>query len=608
MTVSPRPFQNDSYINNANNKDINQKSKKMVLVKEIDQQKKDRMKSWVSFYRNNPSFCVEHYMGFKLYPYQRYIINLMAKSTNFMAYASRGSAKSMIIAVASICKCILWPGTKVTLNSATKSQAGLIISSYCQKVYDECPNVQREAMKPVCNQNKWEMIFFNSSKIQVIISGETGRGNRSSCVVLEERRLIPTEIIDNVIRPFSESRQPNFIKENPLKYGHLIEEPQELIISSVYYKSHDWYVECKKLLKAIANGDKDVKAVFLDYLISLKHGIKTKKSLQKEKIKMDSISWMQEYCNIPYSSSSSSYYKVGFFNRNIKVPWRPKKDDNVKKNIYDIPRKNGERRFIAVDLALRAGASNDNAIIGCARLFPTNKGWQTEICYLESHNGRNGLVLALRVKQLWEEFTNYADGDILILDIQNAGIMLYDALTGVTKDEVRGKEYDAMMVMRHDGVDEKVYQELKERSLTPNAKECIFPISGTGPLNSKIAVALRDRLKKKLLSFIIDDNAEEEFLIKTNNKDILDQDEPEMRAYLLASSIQTTLMINECIALDMSVISGNIKLQEPSGGRKDRFSMLAYLNFVCSLEDPLLLKEESEEDEWEQVFNSTFVF
>ncbi len=587
-------FQSNQYIKNIDSKNKFIQGKKIILSKNMDQERKDRLKSWITFYRNNIGlFCI-HYMGVKLFPYQRYWLTLIGKSTNFLGIASRASAKSWIIACYSIARCILYPGTIVALNSSTKAQAGLIISQHCQSLYNEHPNIQRETDNLICNNNKWEMTFINGSKINVVISGEGGRGHRSNVCVLEERRLIPTVIIDGIIRPFLVSRMPPYMKIP--KYGHLErEEPQEIIISSAYFKSHDWWAEAKKLLKMIAADDPDVKAIFLDYLISLKHGIKTKKQLQKEKEKFDPITFMMEYGNIPFSSSQSSFYRIGFFDRSIKVGWRPIREDvNAnKKNPYDIQRKEGERRLVSVDIAMRKGSSNDNTVITCARLFPTKKGWQTEITYIETANGKNALLQALRIKQIFHEFTNFTEGDILILDVANAGITIYDALTSITKDDSRGMEYAAMKVMSHYSIDQKVYEELSDRTLGTNAKECIYPISASQSLNSQIAISFRDRLKRKLFKFLVDDSEEEDFLIKTGNKDILDQEDTEIKAFLTSANVQTTLLINECISLETKVIgAGVVKLQEQGQSRKDRFTSCSYLNWYISFLDQELLKDD----------------
>lgn len=149
---------------------------KMLTEKEFTKAKKERLKSWITFYRLNPSYFIEHYMGVKLFPYQRFWINLMARSTEFVGIASRASAKSWLIGVYSIARCILYPGTTIALASSTKAQAGLIISEKCTALHDEHPNIARETASLVTNQNKWEMTFHNGSKINVVVSGEGGRG------------------------------------------------------------------------------------------------------------------------------------------------------------------------------------------------------------------------------------------------------------------------------------------------------------------------------------------------------------------------------------------------------------------------------------------------
>jgi hypothetical protein len=532
-------------------------------------------------------------MGIHLYPYQRIWINWIAKSNEFLGIASRASAKSWLIAVYGIARCILYPGTTIALASSTKAQAGLIISDKCQKLHDESPNIQRETIKIVSNRNNWEMSFKNGSRMNVVVSGEAGRGHRSNVTVLEERRLIETEVIDSIIRPFLVARQPSYLK-NP-KYEHFkkIEEPQEIIISSAHYKAQPWYIEAKILLNKIANGSTDVKGIFLDYHISLKHGIKTLKQMLRDKAKLDPITFIMEYGNIPYGSSALSFFKLKFFNRDIKRAWRPIRTEKYLlgvKNKYNIPKLRDETRIMGIDIATRAGASNDNTIIVCARLFPTKKGYLTDVVYLESHNGKNTNLQAQRIKQIFEEF----QGDILVMDIASAGIGVYDSLCKITKDEDRGVEYPSYTVMVSEHITDKTYEDLWNRAIeTEGARECIFPISADNKLNSQMAIKFRERLKNKMIRFLVDDAQEEEYLIKANNEDILEQgDNGESRAYLLNPHIQTSLLINECISLELALTgaAGLIKLVEPPGGRKDRYSATSYMNYYISLLDTEFLK------------------
>jgi hypothetical protein len=242
---------------------------------------------------------------------------------------------------------------------------------------------------------------------------------------------------------------------------------------------------------------------------------------------------------------------------------------------------------------MRAGVSTDNTIITCARLFPTKKGWQTDVCYIESSHGKNTNVQSLRIKQIANEFQT----DTVVLDILGSGISVFDALSSITKDENRGLEYPAWTIMDNNSgwIDEKVYCELRDRTLGADALPIIYPVSATLSLNSAIAVSFKDRLRRKLISFLVDDNTEEDYLIRLGDKNILDQTDSGIRAYLLQAHLQTSLLINECISLETAFIGGNVRLTEPPGARKDRFSSCSYLNWFVSLMDIQLLKEAGSE-------------
>jgi len=357
-----------------------------------------------------------------------------------------------------------------------------------------------------------------------------------------------------------------------------------------------------KWLRKVTEGDPSYGAIFLDYLITLKHGIKTFSQMKTEKDTNDPISFSQEYCNIPWGSSSRSYYKVEFFDRKIKRPWRPwtKEFGKLSNNPYSIKRQDGEIRVMAVDVATRAGSSNDATIMSLARLLPTKAGYRTDVVYIESHEGVNTLKQVLRIKQLFFEFCAPEIGDVLVLDIKNSGIGIYDALTGITEDSDRDVEYLPIKIIENpQRIAKDIVEDLNDRAISPDAIPCVYPMVASASLNSSIASTFRTRLKDGLLNFIVVETRLEEYLIARKNKDVMDS---AMRAYLLSPAVETTFMINECVSLEMSLTGGgeNIRLEEQSTGRKDRFSSVSYLNWYVSLLELELLKEEDETDDFEE--------
>ena len=92
------------------------------------------MIAWCTFWRRNMNRFVQDYLKLSLYLYQQLAIYLMGISNFICIIASRNDAKSFIIALYACCRCILYPGTKFRIGSATKKQAKLIVSD---KIIDE---------------------------------------------------------------------------------------------------------------------------------------------------------------------------------------------------------------------------------------------------------------------------------------------------------------------------------------------------------------------------------------------------------------------------------------------------------------------------------------
>ncbi len=404
------------------------------------------------------------------------------------------------------------------------------------------------------------------------------------------------EKYDSIVKPFAYARQAAYLKLDEYKDDQeLIEEPKEMLISSAYYKSEWWYKYTADIIKMMMKGKKCGFIAF-DYLIAIKHKIKTKNLILKERETMDAITFEQEYMNLPFGANSDAYFTLDLFKKtqNIKKAFYPQRNSNydAKRNPYDIKKIDGELRIISVDVATRKGQGNDNTIISCTRLIPMHYGYHRDICYIESHNGENTLVQTLRIKQIFYDFS----ADYLVLDIQNAGIALYDMMGNVTKDPERGIEYPAWTVIKHEAVEEKVYNELSERTLSLNAEPIIFAISASAKINNDIAVTMRDKLKRGMISFLITELDADEYLTKTNKDYLKYTDTFSERAWYLHPYTQTQELINEMVSLSMELVSGNIKLKEPTGGRKDRYTSVSYMNYIASYLDSNILKEKSSGD------------
>ena len=147
-------------------------------------------------------------------------------------------------------------------------------------------------------------------------------------------------------------------------------------------------------------------------------------------------------------------------------------------------------------------------------------------------------------------------------------------------------------------LNEKMYKELRDRTIATNAEEIIYPISATSQLNNDIAVDMRDKLQKKMIKFLLNETSAEEYLVKNVKEylDVKETGEVSEKSWYLHPYVQTSILINECVSLSMTMNNGYIKLKEPNGGRKDRYTSVSYMNyFVSTVLDPRIRKEDTTE-------------
>ena len=610
MPTARRPFKTAG-VKTLASQDPFVRPKNMVRSGQIEGERKERLKRWITFFRRNPHRFIEMYFGIKLYPFQILMIWILQRSSLAYIVASRAASKTWIIAVWSLTLSVLYPGIKVICCSKTLKQGGIIISEKLTSLRDVHPNVAREIRSITSNANVYEAIFQCGSSIKVVPSSESSRGNRANYIIIEESRLVPKDVLEPIIKPFLFIRNPPYRDKAEYRNDERLKEEGTIsYITSAWYKIEYWYEYVKTCIRRMASGDETANFMALDYLITIYHNIKSEQMIKNEMSDMDEATIQMEYLNIPSGASGKSYFKPALFHRNLKRAFYPQKEEtyNKKKNPYELEKVDGELRFVTVDVSTRANKANDNSIIGCIRAIPKlGIGYERNLVYMESHRGRDVGVQANRVKEVFFDF----GADYMCLDLQQAGIGVFNSLTEPTIYEERGITHPALGVVDElfDYIKQETREELRSvhtRSLNP--LPVIFPISASQELNSQIATSFRMSLQKKLWNFLIADGDAEEFLIKTNPEFTKDTNDSDAFAFFLNPYVQTGLFIGECINLDMSLVGGKIKLTEKAGCYKDRYSAISYANWIISHFDQELLKENDNSNDWDALMEMMQVY
>ena len=559
---------------------------------------------WNTFFRENLDMYAEIYFGFALYPYQHLELYELNKNTLIDITGSRATAKTYIIAIFAVCKASLYPNSKIVICSATKGQSKLVVSEKIKnELMSQSPMLCREIKSIKDNQNDVIVYFRNGSTIKVLPSSENARGNRSTVTIYEENRMIDKFIIDSVISPFAIIRPVPYLKYE--EYADLVEEPTEVYISSAWYASHWMNTLIQDTYKAMLKGEKQC-VIGLDYSISLKHKIKTKNQILKDKRKFDPITFRIEYNNEMIKENTSAFFTYKMFtdNQRNKKPLYPRFDVDVlsrRKNPYSVSKQQGEIRILSCDMAFAEGKHNDNSIFTCMRLIPESttytvqseggtskeisQGYRKIVSYIESIQGGDITRQAIRIKQLYEDLSC----DYVVLDTRNGGLACYDLLAKVMYDESRDKEYQPWVCMNDDSI--------ANRIKTIGALPVLFAINASQKLNSEIANEMRIALTNNMIDFLIPFNEAVESTL-TKIPEYMSAIDVDTQLFYEQPYLETQELINECVELtyERKEQTGLIVISEQGANRKDRYTSVSYGVHFASLLEQDLLSDNSDYD------------
>lgn len=551
---------------------------------------------WNTYYRRNPHRFAKEYLHLDLYWYQSVLLYLMFLSNFIVIIAARASSKSFLIAIYSVCKAILYPNSKIVLTSGTRGQSKLIVTEKIQQeLWDKSFNLRREISKITSSQVEVMVKFKNGSSIETVTCSENALGHRSTVNVGEEAKTIEKAILDKVISPFRVVRQVPFMMLTEYKDdSQFREEPTEILISSSIEETHWLYRQSKIANEGMINGNGSF-FVALDYAITLKHGIRTRKQMIQERKKLDPITWDVEYSNFVLRSNANAYFTYELIkdNQRLKRAFYPRKDEDVRgkiRNKYNIPKQNGEVRVVSCDIAFVDRSGNDNSVFSCLRLFEESyeindrvqKEFRVQVPYLEGVPGKELRKQAIRIRQLFDDF----DADYIVLDTRNGGPGIYDLMARVLYDDDRDIEYPPLKAMN-----DETYS---NRIIATGAQPCIFVVNASAKLNSDMANNLRSMFTEHKIELLIpkDDGVDE--LVKYI-PDYKGDADPCSKYFYEKPYLETMFLINELINLEYEKgeNTGLIRIYEQPGMMKDRYSSLTMgCYFVSQLERDLLSKPQ----------------
>jgi hypothetical protein len=604
--------ENNSVINKLIKERREKDNRKPKTISE--EKKKENIKKWTSFYRRNINLYATRHLMIRLYPFQHIMLYLMSISEQFMAICGRGASKTFICGTYAVCKCNLFPHSEVHLTATTLSQAK-------KMVQDKIENELCKKLSPILKYyyDKDLIVFhygkdeiyvdflYNGSKLWIDVASDSSRGGRATLLFYEECRLLKKGIIDSVFEKMAHPRQAKFLTL-PQYAGQerWIEECQSIYITSARYKN-EWFWNTFKAIATETMMNKKTQYTFfaMDIFLSIAHGLKTKSDYFKAKKTSSELDFMMEDLNIMIGEAEDAFFTRDNFKKNqiLKKAFIPPTTNEIANGVNNLNNRTklpNEYRMLFIDYAFAnttGKEENDNSVIGCMSCIFENGKMRRLVDYMETPSASDITGMERRIRELFWDY----QCDYIVLDLRNGGEISQVNLTKEWEHPERSERewnkhgFTVCIENELHSVSSARLDDLKQKTVDPQAIPCIIPITATAESNSIMWLDLQKRLRNGDIEFLIDDLEYEQQLEET--KEYFEMTIEEKARYK-APHIQTEYLIHEAVNLSQTWKDGKVKLSESRSGVKDRIVSLAYGNSVATLLEDKLCKQENTSSEF----------
>jgi hypothetical protein len=536
---------------------------------------------WCAFYRENVHRFVEDYLHVELRLFQKIILLMMNLNTITVFIAARGIGKSYLSAIFCVCRCILYPGTKICIASGTRGQSLNVFEKINIDLKPNSPELCAEIdeRKSKINGTDAVIIFKNGSFIKVVTAGDSARGSRANILLLDEARMIKKDVIDAVLRKFlTQRRMPKYSRLS--KAERLAEYDKEknmtLYLTSAYWSDSWIYQKCVDTFKAMMVGGKKQFVCGIPYYLALQEGLLDRTAVEDDMAESDfsEILFSMESCALFYGAGEDSFFDYATLSkaRHVKYPMLPERISSILSTATQIRIQDkipGEIRILSADIALMSSKKNNNdaSALFVNSMTPTKSGrYMRNIVYTEAFEGMRTEEQALIIRKYFDEFLC----DYIVLDAQGVGSGVYDALSRDITDPDTGEIYPALSCCNN--------AKMAARCVNPGAKKVIWAIKANAQFNSECALWLRDGFRSGRIRLLQNEYDAEELLSALKGYDKLS---PPQKTKILLAYVNTTLLIDELVKLQHEDAGGGkVRLYERSNMRKDRYSSLSYNYWV----------------------------
>ena len=546
--------------------DVSTKRKKIGLSEERIEAIKPALRQYIAFWREYPDMFIDFLQtgmdgkvpedGLRFYFYQRVFLRAAMRYKYVYMVFPRAYSKSFLSVMVLMCRCILYPRSKLFVTSGGKEQAAGIIKEKVDEICRLVPAFNRELdLRPgKTRQSKDYCIFMfkNGSYFDNIAARESSRGKRRHGGLVEECVGVDGTILSEVIIPT--------MNVSRLCMDGTMQPAETLNKSQIFVTTAGWkgtFAYDKLIQFLVWMVTEPEKAIIMGGTWRIPVLVKLLDKTFLQDLKKDGTyneaSFSREYESKWSGTVEDAFFNGDAFDRNRQLQ-KPESEHSG--------RSSAQAFYV---LSADVGRKGCDTVVCVFKVTPQSMGGAFKsLVNIYTFSDEHFEDQAIKLKKLFYKYK----AKRLVIDANGLGIGLVDYMIKSQIDPDTNDTYPDFGVYN----DEEGYYKKYKTPVTE--QEAMYLLKANAPINTEAHANAQTQLSSGKVKFLIDERVAKQKLMGTK---VGQNMKPEERAEYLKPFTLTSILKEEMMNLREENEGVNIILKQANRGiRKDKFSAFEY--------------------------------
>ena len=568
--------------------DLSTKRKKIGLSEERIDAIKPMVRQYIAYWREYPDMFIDFLQDggdptrerkLKFFFYQRVFLRAAMRYKYVYMVFPRAYSKSFLSVMVLMCRCVLYPRSKLFVTSGGKEQAAGIVKEKVTEIctlvpafdreLDRRPGKTREGKDYVC------YVFKNGSYFDNIAASEKSRGKRRHGGLVEECVGVDGDILSQVIIPTMNVSR--LCMDGSTQPDETLNKSQ-IYVTTAGFKNTFAYDKLIQLLVWMITEPHKAMVMGGTWRIPVLMKLLDKNFLQdlKKDGTFNEASFDREYESKWTGTVADAFFNGEVFDRNR----------NLQKPESEHSGRSSAQAFYV--LSVDVGRKGCDSVVCVFKVTPQSMGAAYKsLVNIYTFSDEHFDDQAIHIKKLFYKYKARR----VVIDANGLGIGLIDCMIKSQTDPDTGDVFPDFGIFN----DDELYYKKYKTQITE--QDAMYLIKANAPINTEAHANAQSQLSSGKVKFLIDERVAKTKLLGTKVGQSMT---PEQRAEYLKPFTLTSILKEEMMNLREENAGVNIILKQANKGiRKDKFSAFEYgLYYIKQVEENKKRKKKFNAKDW----------